>query len=127
MSLVEIKYCPGTLAEGFDTYSRSCLKRMFQAKKLYHVLPYDSPATNPETDELFDENRKRMSISGVQTKFSLLLEKNRLRLVNETERGTYILKTIPTDGKKADQMPANEHLTMQLPVRFMELKQPKMH
>ncbi len=79
-----------------------------------HILPYDSPASNPETDELFEQNRKRTSVSGVQEKFSVLLEKNRLRLVNEGERGTYILKPIPGSGKKPDQMPANEHLTMQI-------------
>ncbi len=114
MSLPEIKYCPGTLAVGFNTYSRACLKRMFHGKKVHHVLPYDSPASNPETDELFEENRKRMSISGVQEKFSVLLEKNKLRLINEGERGSYILKPIPSTGKKQDQMPANEHLTMQI-------------
>jgi serine/threonine-protein kinase HipA len=114
MSLPEINHCPGTLAEGFNTYSRTCLNRVFQGKKVHHVLPYDSPTSNPETDELFEENQKRMSISGVQEKFSVLLEKNKLRLVNEDERGTYILKPIPRGGKKPDQMPANEHLTMQI-------------
>lgn len=114
MGLPEIKYCPGTLAEGFNTYSRTCLKRVFHGKAVHHVLPYDSPASNPETDELFEQNRKRMSISGVQEKFSVILEKNKLRLVNEGERGTYILKPIPNAGKKPDQMPANEHLTMQI-------------
>jgi serine/threonine-protein kinase HipA len=114
MSLPEIKYCPGTLAEGFHTYSRTCLNRVFKGKKVDHILPYDSPASNPETDELFEENRKRMSISGVQEKFSVLLEKNKLRLIKEAERGTYILKPIPSAGKKPDQMPANEHLTMQI-------------
>ncbi len=114
MSLPEINYCPGTLAEGFHTYSRTCLNRVFQGRKVHHVLPYDSPASNPETDELFEENRKRMSISGVQEKFSVLLEKNKLRLINEGERGTYILKPIPGVGKRPDQMPANEHLTMQI-------------
>ncbi|MEN9443237.1 MAG: hypothetical protein RIS47_127 [Bacteroidota bacterium] len=114
MSLPEIKYCPGSLAEGFNTYSRSCLKRLFQGKTVYHVLPYDSPASDPETDKLFEQNRKRMSISGVQEKLSVLLDKNKLRLVNETESGTYILKPIPNSGKNPDQMPANEHLTMQI-------------
>ncbi|MBK8699044.1 MAG: HipA domain-containing protein [Saprospiraceae bacterium] len=114
MSLLEIKYCPGTLSEGFDTYSRTALNRVFQGKKVHHVLPYDSPASNPETDQLFEDNRKRMSISGVQEKFSMLLDKNKLRLNNENEQGTYILKPIPGAGKKPDQMPANEHLTMQI-------------
>lgn len=77
-------------------------------------MPYDSPWSNAETDELFDQNRKQMSISGVQEKFSVLLEKNKLRLVKEGERGTHILKPIPSAGKKPGQMPANEHLTMQI-------------
>lgn len=114
MSFPEIKYCPGTLAEGFNTYSRTCLNRVFQGKAVYHVLPYESPTSNPEIDELFEQNRKHISISGVQEKFSVLLEKNKLRLINEGERGTYILKPIPIVGKKPDQMPANEHLTMQI-------------
>ena len=114
MSLPEIKYCPGTLSKGFDTYSRTALKRVFQGKKVHHVLPYDSPASNSETDELFEKNQKHMSISGVQEKFSVLLDKNTLRLINEDERGTYILKPIPGAGKNPDQMPANEHLTMQI-------------
>lgn len=113
-NLPEIKYCPGTLAPGYDTYSRTCLNRVFNGKKVNHILLYDSPASNPETDELFEENQRRMSISGVQEKFSVLLEKNRLRLINEGERGTYILKPIPNAGRKSDQMPANEHLTMQI-------------
>lgn len=114
MSLSTIKYCPGTLAKGFDTYSRTCLNKVFHGKKVNHVLPYDSPSSNPETDRLFVENRRRISISGVQEKFSVKLEKNKLRLINEGERGTYILKPIPTAGKKSDQIPANEHLTMQI-------------
>jgi len=114
MSFPEINNCPGTLAEGFNAYSRTCLNRVFQGKSVNHILPYDSPASNPETDELFEQNRKYLSISGVQEKFSVLLEKNKLRLINENERGTYILKPIPNAGKKSDQMPANEHLTMQI-------------
>jgi serine/threonine-protein kinase HipA len=111
---LSINNCPGTLAEGFNAYSRTCLKRVFQGKAVHYILPYDSPASNAETDDLFDQNRKRMSISGVQEKFSVLLDKNKLRLIEEGERGTYILKPIPGVGKNPDQMPANEHLTMQI-------------
>lgn len=122
MSIPDINYCPGTLAEGFDTYSRTCLNRVFNGKKVHHLLPYDSPATNQETDKLFNENRKRMSISGVQEKFSVLLEKNKLRLINEGEKGTYILKPIPGAGNRADQMPANEHLTMQIARQVFDIE-----
>lgn len=114
MSFPTIKYCPGTLSEGYETYSKTALKHVFDGKKVSHILPYDSPASNEQTDELFEENRKRMSISGVQEKFSVLLEKNKLRLVKEGEQGQYILKPIPSVGKNPNEMPANEHLTMQI-------------
>ncbi len=114
MGLIEINFCPGTLANGFHTYSRTCLNRVFQGKTVHHILPYDLPASDAKTIELFEQNRKQMSISGVQEKFSVLLEKNKLRLINDGEQGTYILKPIPGVGKKPDQMPANEHLTMQI-------------
>jgi len=114
MNLPLIKYCPGTLASGYDPYSRSCLRRMFYGRKVNHILPYESPASNTETDALFLENQKRISISGVQEKFSVLLVKNKLRLIKETEQGGYILKPIPNVGKNLDQLPANEHLTMQI-------------
>lgn len=114
MSLPEVHYCPGTLAEGFTTYSRTCLNRVFEGRKVHHVLPYDSPSSNTETDDLFEENRRRISISGVQEKFSVLLDRNKLRLINEGERGTHILKPVPEVGRRARQMPANEHLTMQI-------------
>jgi serine/threonine-protein kinase HipA len=114
MRILEIKYCPGTLSVGFNSYCRTCLNRVFSGHKVSHVLSYNSPGTNEEIDDLFAENRKRISISGVQDKFSLLLEKNKLRLINDKEQGNYILKPIPSTGNNADQMPANEHLTMQI-------------
>lgn len=114
MELNEIKYCPGTLTKGYSTYSRACLSKVFKGKKVNHILSYDSPASNPETDELFEDNRKRMSISGVQKKFSILLDKNKLRLIIEGEQGEYILKPAPSTGKRQEEMPANEHLTMQI-------------
>lgn len=114
MILNEIKYCPGTLAEGQTTYSRACLSKVFKGRKVNHILSYDSPASNSETDKLFNDNRKRMSISGVQEKFSVLLDKNKLRLINEGEQGEYILKPIPSAGNRPECMPANEHLTMQI-------------
>ncbi|MCU4177254.1 type II toxin-antitoxin system HipA family toxin [Carboxylicivirga sp. N1Y90] len=114
MSLPDIKYCPSTLKEGNNTYASTALKRLFNGKKVSHILPYESPATNEVTDELFEDNRKRMSISGVQEKFSVLLDKNKLRLINEGEHGQYILKPKPDAGKHPEMMPANEHLTMQL-------------
>ncbi len=114
MSFPEIQVCPGTLAEDFSSYSPSCLRNLFDGKKVSHILPFDSPTKDEEDAALFIENRQRISISGVQEKVSLRLEKNKLRLTKPGEFGTYILKPIPRDLKKVNQVPANEHLTMQI-------------
>ena len=114
MNLQELDRCPGTLATGFSTYSPGCLRNLFHGKKVSHILPYDPPQQNEEVEALFLDNRKRISISGVQEKLSLVLEKNRLRLTKAGEQGTYLLKPIPRDLRKVDQVPANEHLTMQI-------------
>src|SRR3989304_2796987 len=119
---LSIRVCPGTLAEGFTTYSPSCLRNMFNGKKVNHVLPYEHPQQNEDVAEQFMENRKRISISGVQEKLSFLLEKKLLRLTNEGEQGTYILKPVPGDLKKVDKVPANEHLTMQIAKQVYGLK-----
>ena len=122
MSLPEITYCPGTLAEGYDTYSPTCLKRVFYGRKVSHILPYNPPDVSEEDAEKFQQNRKRLSISGVQEKVSLLLQKNILRLTEEGEQGAYILKPIPRDLRKVDQVPANEHLTMQIARQVFDIQ-----
>jgi serine/threonine-protein kinase HipA len=114
MNIDEIMNCPGTLSEGFSTYSLSCIRNLFNGKKVNPILPYDSTNKDEDVAEQFMENRKRISISGVQEKLSFILDKNKLRLTHPGESGTYILKPIPRDLKKVDQLPANEHLTMQI-------------
>lgn len=114
MTLPEITNCPSTLAKNNNAYSNTALRRVFYGKKVSPILNYDSPSSNQSTDLLFTDNRKRMSISGVQEKFSVLLDKNKLRLIHENEQGQYILKPIPNVGKYSNEMPANEHLTMQI-------------
>ena len=115
MNLAAMQYCPAVLTPGFDTYSPAGLRSVFNGRKVSHVLPYDSPASGDgEEAEKFIENRERLSISGVQEKLSLILEGNELRLTEAGEPGTYILKPIPRDVNKTAEVPANEHLTMQL-------------
>lgn len=109
-----ITHCPGTLASGHGTYSRRCLVKVFDGKKIDHVLRFGSLASDPNLEDEFDQNRQVLSISGVQEKFSLLLDRNKLRLIKQGEQGSYILKPIPNTARHKDQMPANEHLTMQI-------------
>jgi serine/threonine-protein kinase HipA len=80
--------------------------------KLPAQLAFDAPtAGNLAT---FQEHSKRLSISGVQLKYSLRLDKNRLELCEKG--GQYILKPIPVAKQllELDQVPENEHLTMQI-------------
>jgi serine/threonine-protein kinase HipA len=120
MSIVEnIAVCPGTLAEGFSTYSSKCRRELFYGKRVSHILSFPSPRQEGEQKKLFTENKTRISISGVQEKYSLKLEGKNLVL---TDRGgEYILKPIPVDLMYVDDVPANEHLTMQIAAQLYKL------
>jgi len=104
--------CLGCYKENADGYCYECRKLLFDGKKVSTVLDFDTPKA--ENFELFEEQTKRLSISGVQLKYSLRLEGKSLVL---TEKGgQYILKPIPSTTwiEKLEQAPANEHLTMQI-------------
>lgn len=123
MSLPELTYCPSTLQPGFNTYSPAAKLALFgsRTKKVSHILPFGAPGKNPELTREFNEKRKTISISGVQEKYSLLLQKNELKLT--ASRGTYILKPIPTERlERVEDMPANEHVTMQIARQILGLK-----
>ncbi len=114
MDISQINTCPAILAPGFNTYSPIGLKRVFEGRKVSHILDYDAPGKNEDESEIFLENRKRLSISGVQEKMSFILDGRILRLTKPEERGSYILKPIPRDVRNVKEVPANEHLTMQI-------------
>ncbi len=116
MNLNEIKYCPCTLLEGFDTYSPAGLRLLFNRKKVSHILEFNAPKIDEEVAEKLRQNSKNISISGAQFKQSLVLENNKLRLTEFGESGEYILKPIPFRPPfgKEEELPANEHLTMQI-------------
>jgi len=122
MDLPIIHNCPGTLASGHETYSTTCLRRMYNGRRVSHILAYESPFGNEVNKDLFVENKRRISISGVQEKFSVLQVKNKLRLIQESEQGSHILKPIPSIGKNLNQIPANEHLTMQIASQVFDIK-----
>lgn len=123
MSLPEIKYCPSTLQPGFTTYSPVAQLALFgsRTKKVSHMLSYGPPGKNAEMTREFNEKRKTISISGVQEKYSLLLEKNDLKLTST--KGSHILKPVPAERlERIEDMPANEHVTMQIARQMFKIK-----
>jgi serine/threonine-protein kinase HipA len=123
MSLPEINFCPSTLKPGYQSYSPQAEQALFggRAKKVSHILPFGPPGKNPEMTREYNEKRKTISISGVQEKYSLLLQKNELSLTSS--RGTHILKPVPAERlERVEDMPANEHVTMQIARQLYGLK-----
>lgn len=108
-----IDVCPGTLAQGFSTYSPLCLRKVFEGKKVSHMMDF-SLGEDDGGDIVASVNR--ISISGVQEKMSAIIKKGKIIITPEGEPGRYILKPIP-DYKNLrfrNNIPANEHLTMQI-------------
>ena len=95
-----------------NEYCLSCRKKLFDGKRVSTVLDFDKPKAENMT--MYNEHSKRMSISGVQLKYSLKLNGNKLELC-ETN-GQYIIKPIPTADhlEMMEDAPENEHLTMQI-------------
>ena len=46
----ELNICPSTLAEGFNTYSPTALRLMFDGREVSHVLTFDSPNNDESND-----------------------------------------------------------------------------
>lgn len=104
--------CSGCYKDGIEGYCPRCRKQLFDGKNISHILDFDAPKA--DNLPLYQEKTKRLSISGVQLKYSLKLEGKKL-VLTETG-GQYILKPIPPTVQivEAEQAPENEHLTMQI-------------
>lgn len=97
-------------------YSKKILKEVFAGEKVSPILPYDSLDADPSLAEAITEGVGHISLSGVQPKFSMVVDQGVLRLAQKDEPGTHILKPAPTALYiiERDYCPQNEYLTMQL-------------
>ena len=111
----DIHICPSLLREtgGESGYSPKALKQLSDGKNISCELPYRHFDDNVGID-LFNNNSKRISVSGVQIKYSLVADDGILRLTKEGEQGEFILKPVPNNLRNKEFCPANEHLTMQI-------------
>ncbi|MFI3239055.1 MAG: HipA domain-containing protein [Bacteroidales bacterium] len=110
----EITVCPCRLTEGFFTYSPTGLKRLFNGRRVKHIMRYRHKSDTFQDEQ--QSNIKRISLSGVQEKYSAIVEKGELILTPDGVQGRYIIKPIPADKgiRYRHGLPANEHLTMQI-------------
>ncbi len=112
--MIEIKNCPSTLQKGFNTYSPKAYRTLFDGKRVDHLLDFNIEEFRSGT--ILEDAIHRISVSGVQEKFPAVIDGRKIRLSNDGERSTYILKPAPWDQtlQERKQIPANEHLTMQI-------------
>lgn len=112
--MIKIKNCPSTLAEGYDTYSPQAVKRLFDGKRVSPFLDFN--INELKQSDVIVQAMQRISVSGVQEKFSGLIDRNLIRIAESSERATYIIKPAPWDEtiETRKQIPANEHVTMQI-------------
>jgi serine/threonine-protein kinase HipA len=106
--------CPSTLKKGFQSFSPSALRSLFNNRRVDHVLPFNQGNSEERLNEILLESFKRFSIGGRQKKVSLSLLKNKLAVTQDGDEGQYILKLHPGTINHADEAAANEHVTMQL-------------
>ena len=104
--------CKGCYKKDTEGYCLSCRKKLFDSLRIPAVLSFDAPKANNIAS--FQEHSKRLSISGVQLKYSLRLENKELVFTGQS--GEYLLKPIPPSNLlvAAEDVPENEHLTMQI-------------
>lgn len=112
--MIDIKHCPSCLDEGFTTYSPKAARALFGGMKVSPQLDFDIEGA--KNRQAFVEAMHRISVSGVQEKFPAVIDKGRIRIAGDGEQSTYILKPAPWDETLIErkQIPANEHLTMQI-------------
>ena len=111
--------CHSCLKDTNDSFCIQCRKKLFDGKKVSHILSF----TRPEFNEMRLTHSNKLSISGVQVKYSLTLRDEKLKL---TEKGgTYIIKPVPYGPfRNMESIPANEHLTMQIAGQVFKINTP---
>lgn len=104
--------CGGCYKAIKQGYCLDCRKKLFDKLRVQPVLSFSAPVA-ANLDQ-YREHTQRLSISGVQLKYSVLLDGKELKLTDSG--GALILKPVPpvTYLQLVEEAPENEHLTMQI-------------
>ena len=89
-------------------------ENLFDGRRVSLELDFDLDERH-HTEEM-TRAMQRISVSGVQEKFPTVIDGGKIRLAEDGERSTHILKPAPWDASLNERwyIPANEHLTMQI-------------
>ena len=112
----DLTVCPSILQEGYDTYSPIARRTLFDGHAVSHIFSEASLDTGTVEANEAVKSVGRISLSGAQPKFSIVVDDDKLRYIREGEQGTFILKPRPTAYQiiNKDFCVANEHVTMQI-------------
>ena len=112
----DLTVCPSILQEGYDTYSPIARRTLFDGHAVSHIFSEASPDTGTVEANEAVKSIGRISLSGAQPKFSIVVDDDKLRYIRDGEQGTFILKPRPTAYQiiNKDFCVANEHVTMQI-------------
>jgi serine/threonine-protein kinase HipA len=104
--------CRGCYKKEEQGYCLNCRKKLFEKLRVQPLLSFPAPVAGNLNN--YKEHTKLLSISGVQLKYSLVLQDKELAMTNTA--GHFILKPIPPVNilNQVESVPENEHLTMQI-------------
>lgn len=97
-------------------YDHKTIMEMFGGQEVSPILPYESIDADVETIKASTQASGRISISGVQPKYAMVVDKGQLRFAQEGEQGRYILKITPIEPHIIERpwVPVNEWVTMRI-------------
>lgn len=123
MNIVKIDRCPSLLIRGYDTFSPTAQKRLFDGRPVSHKFDLSQLANDNVGNAV--KNAGRLSLSGAQPKFGLVIDcDNALRLSKENEQSLFLMKPRPLGYQiiNSDFCAANENLTMQIASQIYGIK-----
>ena len=99
-----------------EQYDHKTIVEMFDGQNVSPMLPYESLDADTETIAKSVQASGRISVSGAQPKYAMVVDNGQLRFAKKEEQGHYILKPHPVerDFLNREYMPINEWVTMHI-------------
>jgi serine/threonine-protein kinase HipA len=120
MQITNIHNCLITLQPSDAPYSKKGKKLLLGYKDCSHIIPHKLNDAAIQFKEKLMANQTRISISGVQDKYSMQVLKKEFQLTDIG--GTYILKPKTSNLQNNEYVPINEHLTMLIANKVFDIE-----